>query len=377
MRSFPLGTIFGVELRLHLYAVSALILLFFHAAMLEVPLRRAFGLWLLLLAAVIVREIGRAMAALYIGRDLRMLQLVPSGALAAYGDEETASVAGERFLALAGPLSNFLAAITMALLVFAVTSHVNLFQRPVLWPTHLLRAAIWLQVLMGGLHLLPASPLDAGSLLRRELIRARGLKRGSRTASIIGQSIGWALVATGAFSQEIMLILVGGSVLLTSQSEGHVVLAQQAASTLTMRDVMLSEWTSISASDTLDDALRRASHSLQEIFPVVRGPLIVGAVARETLLLTLRAQGNGYVQGVMSRAVHPAAPADPLIATLNRAGSSRMHRGTALVLPVVEGDRVVGMVTPQHLSRAMLTLGQSQRVLDRPRRGEQPGRNDE
>ncbi len=376
-RSFPLGTIFGVELRLHLYAVMALLLLLFHGAMLEFPLRRAFGLWLLLMSAVVVREVGRAMAAVYIQRDLRTLQLVPSGALATYADDEAGSVASERLLALAGPVSNFLAAITLALLVFAVTPQVNLFQRPVFWPSHLLRAAIWLQVLMGGLHLLPASPLDAGTLLRRQLIRVRGLERGSRIASMIGQGIGWALVATGAFSQEIILILVGGSVLLTAQSEGHVVLAQKAAGALTMRDVMLSEWTSLSASDTLEDGLRRASHSLQEIFPVVRGPMIVGAVARETLLLTLRSQGNGYVQGVMSRAVCPAAPGDPLIATLHRAGSARMHRGMALVLPVVEGSRVVGMVTPQHLSRTMLMLGQSQRALDRRQRDEQRGRNDE
>ena len=374
-RSFPLGTIFGVELRLHLYAIVAFFLLLFHAAMLQFPMRRAVGLWLLLMSAVAVREIGRALASAYAGRDLRLLQLTPSGGLAFYADEDDDTSANGRLVALAGPIFNFSAAIAMALLVFAVTSHVNLFQRPVLWPNHLLRAAIWLQVFMGGLHLLPASPLDAGKLFRKHLIRARGLATGSRTASRMGQAFGWALVVTGAFSQEILLILIGGSVLLTSQSEGHVVLAQQLTSTLTMRDVMLSEWTSVSASDTLQDAVRRSNHSLQEIFPVVRGPIVVGAVSRETLLLTLRSDGNSYVQGVMSRSVFPAAPGDPLIETLTRAGAG--SRGAVVILPVVQGDRMVGLVTPQHLSRTMLSLGRSQRVLDGPPREDAQSRNDD
>lgn len=352
-----------MELRLHVFSIATILMLMLYASLLEMPLRRGFFLVLLLFAAVAVREIGRALAAAAMGLDLRRLVLLPTGGAATYANENVAKPRNERLLALAGPLSNFVAALTMALLVFSVTSQVNLFQRQVIGPAHLLRAAIWLQVLIGGLHLLPAVPLDAGTLLRREFVRVRGAARGGRAATGIGQVTGWLLVLLGAVSQEIVLMLVGGTVLLTAQQEGHSVLAQEAAKALTMRDVMLTEWTSLAASDTLEEALRRSTHSLQEVFPVVRGPLIVGAVGRQTLLFTLRSNGNGYVQGVMSRSVQPAGPDAPLVESLQRATAA--SSGGAMVMPIVEGERVIGLVTPQNLSHAMSALGQTQRLLRR------------
>ena len=59
--------------------------------------------------------------------------------------------------------------------MYAATPHINLFERPWFGPAHLVRAAIWSQVLLGGLNLLPALPLDAGILLRSQLRRMRGV----------------------------------------------------------------------------------------------------------------------------------------------------------------------------------------------------------
>lgn len=373
--SLPLGRIFGVELRLHVYSIAALVLLMVYTSLDSLQLRRGFFLWLLLGLAIAVRELGRALAAAAMGMDLRRLVLLPTGGTPTYAGESIAKPRNERLLALTGPISNFVAALTMALLVFSVTSQVNLFQRQVIGPANLLRAAIWLQVLIGGLHLMPVSPMDAGTLLRREFVRVRGAARGARAAAVIGQVTGWLLVLIGALSQEIVLMLMGGTVLLTAQAEGHTSLAQEAAKALTMRDVMLTEWTSLAASDTLEEALRRSTHSLQEIFPVVRGPLIVGAVGRQSLLFNLRSNGNSYVQGAMSRNVQIAAPGDPLVETLQRATAAT--GGRAMVMPIVEGERVVGLVTPQNLSHAMSALGQTQRLLHRRREGSRKARPDD
>ena len=369
-----LGRIFGVELRLHLYAIAALVLLLLNAALVQASLARGFLLWVLLFAAVAVRETARALAAAWAGLDLRRLVLLPTGALPTYAEELPQQHRHERLLALSGPVANFAAALTMALLTFSATSQVNLFQHHLMEPQHLLRAAIWMQVVLGGLHLLPATPLDAGVLLRRQYVRVRGEAKGAKAAAGLGQAIGLMLVLAGAVSQETVLILLGGTVLLTAQREGHALLAKKAASGLTMRDVMLSEWTSLDASDTLEGAVRRSTHSVQEVFPVLRGHVVVGSVARQSLLFALRTEGNGYVQSVMTRGVRAAHPDDPLVGTVQTAAAARI--GRMGVVPIVEGERVVGMVTPQHLLQAMSMLGQTHRLFQRSDKPNRRGDDD-
>ena len=76
--------------------------------------------------------------------------------------------------------------------------------------------------------------------------------------------------------------------------------------------------------DTLSDALYKAIHSLQDDFPVVRGPNLVGVVSRQGIVQALRQEGNGYVQGIMSRAFQVAQPDDSLGVLIRRIGSGRL-----------------------------------------------------
>lgn len=370
--SIPLGELFGVELRLHLYAVLLLPLLALLAAAEDVSVGSGLLLLLLLLLAVAVRESARTLGRLLAGVKVSRLVITPVGALATYAGADADAAETPRWLALVGPVANFCAAIVMAMLAFAVTSRVNFFQRPLAEPGHLLRAAVWVEIMLGGLHLLPALPLDAGVLLRTQLVRVRGEARGAKAAAGLSQAIGLGVIVLGGATQEIVLMLLGGSVLLLAQVEAQRAIAQTAASTITVGDVMLSEWTSLSASDTVRDALERSTHSLQENFPVVRGPVIVGSVTRGALLAALRSEGNGYVQGAMSRDLAVAAPDDPLIPTVRRVAASV---ASGNVVPVLRDGRVVGIVTPQNLSPAMLSLGRARRQLlrasdnDEDRRG--------
>jgi CBS domain-containing protein len=121
------------------------------------------------------------------------------------------------------------------------------------------------------------------------------------------------------------------------------------------------EFTTLSASATLEDALQRSIHSLQDVFPVVRGANLVGAVSRQGIVEALQAGGNGYVQGVMTRSFQTAQPDDSLVKTLRRIVAGQ---GAQLV-PVMEGDRIVGIITPQNLAHSMTMLNQRRRMRER------------
>ena len=370
--SIRIGRIFGTELRLGSIFVLLLPLLITYAVLLGGSAMRGVALWLLLLAAVVVREIGRAMAASYFGRSSQRMVLLPTGAVPPPVEENAPLLNGDRIVALSGPIANFLVGVTLALLMYSVTSQINLFERPYVIPSHLLRSAIWTQILLGGLNLLPAVPLDAGIFLRRQLIALRGASAGARAAGGLSQPIGWLLILAGVFTQNVWLMVMGGCVLMTAQNEAHSSAAQESAATVTMAEVMLDGFTTMSASATLEDALASSVHSLQEAYPVLRGSLLVGTVTRSQIAEALRTDGNGYVQSIMSRQVAVCAGSDLLVSTL-RGGP--ITTGTRLIA-VVDQERVLGIVTTQTLGQTMALLGQARRLLRRDEARERRGSND-
>ena len=122
------------------------------------------------------------------------------------------------------------------------------------------------------------------------------------------------------------LIIAGFFIMIGAQIEDQGVFFQSVVDTVRMREVMLTDFATLSPSDTLADALVRCVHSLQEDFPVVRGPQLVGIVSRQRIVDALRNDGNGYVQSVMSRAFQVARPEDTLGTTIRRISAGQRAR---------------------------------------------------
>lgn len=355
--SISLGRYFGVEVRLHSIFVLALPVIMALSALLDNSGPRGLGLWLLLLLAVIVREIGRGLAEAAAGRGIERLVLLPIGALPP--DEHAGATRGERLIALAGPIANFAVGITLALLMYSATPYINLFDRPWVTPLHLVRSAIWAQVLLGGLHLLPASPLDAGLVLRRQFRRVRGDEQGTKSAAGISHVVALMLILSGAGLTNVWMLVMGCCLLLTGRAETISRLGSQAAGAITTEEVMLTDFLSLSGSDTLADALERTAHSMQDVFPVVRGAVVVGSISRDALGQALRSDGNGYVQSAMVRTVEMVAADAALLPALQRVGKSE---GAQMLSVVRDEDVVVGILTPASLALSMGTLGSVRRA---------------
>jgi len=369
-----IGVLFGVEIRLHVLWILFLFFSMTYASFTGATAMRGFALWLLMLAAVMVREVARSIAFAASGARLSSLLILPAGAVPTFSNSSKKEAQESHLVALAGPLANFFVGITLALLLYMATNQVNLFERPWVTPAYLLRSLIWTQVLLGGLHLIPAAPLDAGVALRQRFAKIRGTVRGARAMAGISQTVSMALVIAGISMQNVWLMVMGAFLMVGAQMEAATAVGAESSTgeSVLMRDVMLTDFTTISSADTLEMAMDRSVHSLQDIFPVVRGSLLVGTVSRQTLSDALN-QGNGYVQGVMARTFPVAAAEDSLSATLARIGG-----GGTQMIPIIErnsdngeGDRVLGIVTPQSLSLAMHLLGRSRRILERAARTDQ------
>jgi len=355
-----MGRWMGVELRVHLFFPLLAFVFFGISGSDGWP--RGLALFLLLVAAVVTREIARLLVAAWLGLRLRAVLVLPIGGLFAYANPESQENAnqgaGQFALALAGPLANWATALVLAATILGASGQVRLLETPLITAAHLLRAMVWLQAGLGALHLLPAYPLDCGRLIRNSFARKHGYAPAGRAAAGLGQALALTAMLGGMLLHNPWLILAGFFIMIGAQIEDQGVFFQSVVDTVRMREVMLTDFATLSPSDTLADALFRCVHSLQEDFPVVRGPQLVGIVSRQRIVDALRNDGNGYIQSVMSRAFQVARPEDTLGTTIRRLTAGH---GLALI-PITDSGRVVGIVSVQNLMSSMSLLAEQRRI---------------
>jgi CBS domain-containing protein/Zn-dependent protease len=350
----------GVEMRVHVFFPLLMVVCLGLSG--SDGVWRGLGLFFVLVAAVAVRETARLMVAAWLGLRLRAILLLPIGGLFAYTDpesQESSSQGGGQFaMALAGPLANVATALLLAAAFLGASGDIKLFDQPWISPAWLLRSMVWMQAGLGVLHLLPAYPLDGGRLLRSGFARNHGFAPSGRAAAGLGQVLALAAVVAGMLLHDYWLSFAGFFIMIGAQVEDQGVFFQSVVDTVHMREVMLTDFATLSPSDTLADALTRCVHSLQEDFPVVRGPQLVGIISRQRIVEALRNEGNGYVQAAMSKAFQVARPEDTLGTTIRR-----LQTGCGLsLIPVTDSGRVVGIVSVQNLMGAMSLLAEQRRM---------------
>lgn len=379
--SISAGRIFGVELRIH---VTFLILLAF-VWVTEWPAQglagggRGLALVGIVFAAVILHELGHALAALQAGVAIDAILLLPLGGIAitdgsALSPGRPAADPAARLgllgwrnreirIALAGPLISLAAGGFAAVMILAVAPEIRLWEQPFLTSTNLLRSLVWANLALGVLNLLPAYPLDAGHVLRALLARRLEFSRATRRAVFVGQIAAMLFMLAGFLlltrdrDAGMWLVMVGVFLSMAAQLEERTLIFHSVLQNVRLEDVMLTDFSTLSPADTLEDALAKAVHTLQDDFPVVRGSDMVGIVSRHKIVDALRADGNAYVQSVMTRVFDVAARGESLANAFRRITS----QGLSMV-PVVDSGRLVGIVTLQNLMHSMGLLAESRRL---------------
>jgi Zn-dependent protease len=393
--SFGIGKIFGVEIRVHSFFLFLVLPASIWASVEGRSALRGFLLWTLLLAAVLVREVARSLAAAAYSLDVKSILLLPTGGLLTYANPEAEARAGEskvrRGMALVGPITNLLFGLVVMGLVLTISPSVDIFGAAWVSPAHLLRAFVWLNLFLAALNFLPAWPLDAGGATAGLTIRRPGAAKDASNAkeasdTKVGSAAGASsylrlnavkstgfLIAVGLIVGGIILrnwwMLMGGVfVLLGAQVERKGLAMPRQTDTTKVGEVMLTDYSILPASATLEDAMMQARHSLQDVFPVIRAGNMVGAVGRQSILDALRTTGNGYVQGIMTRSFQTASAEDSLMETLDKAMAE--SGGALQIVPVVSGEMVVGILTPQHLQRSLGLIPRVSRRVARTKEDE-------
>jgi CBS domain-containing protein len=228
----------------------------------------------------------------------------------------------------------------------------------------LLRSIVWWNLYLGLFNLLPAYPMDGGRALRAVFSRRVDMVQATQRAVRIGHVFSILMIMVGMILSSgaerwngYWLMMIGFFLFAGAQLEERSAVFQSVLQSVRLEEVMLTDFATLSPADTLEDALEKAVHTLQDDFPVVRGSDMVGVVSRQKILEALRAEGNGYVQAVMNRIFEVAAKQESLASAFRKLSDRNLS-----IIPVVDDQHLVGIVTLQNLMHSMSLLAESRKL---------------
>jgi Zn-dependent protease/CBS domain-containing protein len=364
--SIPVGRLFGVDVRIHLTFIVLPMFIFWteyaaHQGAANGP--RDLALVGIILACVAAHECGHMFAARRVGLIPKALILLPLTGVGLYDESrvdkaQPAGLAWKRDvrLALMGPLVSLTLACLAAAVVTAAGRGVELWKWPFLQAANLPRSLVWANLYLAIFNFMPAYPLDGGRILRAFFSRTLDASTSTRRAVSISNAIAMVLMLAGLFSDS-WLTMVGVIVFSAAQLEERALVFQSVLDNVRLEEVMLTDFATLSPADTLEDALEKAVHSLQDDFPVVRGSDMVGVISKQRILDALRAEGNGYVQAVMNKIFEVSLRQDSLSSAFRK-----LTARNSSIIPVVEDQRLIGIVTLQNLMHSMALLAESRKL---------------
>jgi len=370
--SIPIGRLFGIEVRIHL---TFLFLLFFvwstEAATQDAnAAARVLGLVGIVFGSVVLHELGHALVARGSGVPAKGIILLPIGGITILDEAHVIPdpVNGWKRdirIAIAGPLVNLSIAGVSALVLLVVIPGFSLTARPLLHSSALLRSIVWANVYLPLFNLLPAYPMDGGRVLRALFSRQIDMVRATQRAVRIGNVFSILMIMVGMLISSraetrwdgYWLMMIGFFLFAGAQLEERSAMFQSVLQSVRLEEVMLTDFVTLSPADTLEDALDKAVHTLQDDFPVVRGVDMAGVISRQRILDALRSEGNGYVQAAMNRIFDVAAKQESLASAFRKLAA----RNLSIIL-VVDEQHLVGIVTLQNLMHSMSLLAESRKL---------------
>lgn len=358
-----LGTILGFEVGVDASWILIAVLLswslasgFFPARFpdLAVPTYWAMGIagTLGLFLSVVLHELSHSLIARRHGVEMRGITLFLFGGVAQMGSEPQTPKAEFR-IAIAGPI----ASVIIGGLFFLL----SLGSAAVSAPTPVTGVLTYLgliNMVLAVFNLVPAFPLDGGRVFRAVLWHMKGdLRWATRIASQVGSGFGMVLIVLGAmslFSGNLIAgmwwMLIGMFLRGAARKSYQQLMVRRALEGEPVSRFMCTDPTTvspdISLSSLVEDYFYRDFHTF---YPVVGADGLVGAVSLRQVKGIPRERWADSTVGDLaepvseSNTIQPDSDAVEALSSMQKTGLSR--------LMVLEGDRLVGIVTLKDLLR--------------------------
>ena len=357
--SLKIARLAGIDVYMHL---TFLLLLGYIAFSYYLPRQSAEdAVWgvvfiLAVFGVVVLHELGHALAARRYGIGTRDITILPIGGVARL-ERIPEEPRQELVVAIAGPLVNV--AIAAALYAGIVATGgftpmpVDALQRGEVHPMLAIPFAermFWVNVFLIVFNLIPAFPMDGGRVLRAILAMFMDYAQATSAAALVGQGIAFLFGAAGLFGGNPMLLLIALFVWMGAATEASVAQMRAAIAGLPVRRAMIRNFVALTPSDPLRSAADHVVRGYQADFPVVAAGKVVGVLTLQDLLAGLSHAGlDAPVSEFMRTDVQTAAPGEALDAAL-----SRLKGGECPVMPVVDAEGLVGLLTLENVGELVM-----------------------
>lgn len=356
--AWRIGSVGGVEIRIDpswsiiavLVGYSFYVLLSFEFADLGSgpTVLLAVAMAVVFFGSVLVHELAHSFMAKTRGVEVQGITLFLFGG-ATHADLETENPGDELVISIVGPITSG----AIALVLWGVS--VLTSPGPIGFAAGWLG---WVNLALGLFNLVPGFPLDGGRVLRSLVWRSTGdLIRATRIAARAGQIVGWTIMGLGVLQVLFLANLINGLWFLAigwflSQSAQASFLQMQMRRILSdvpagrlMTDDLTELPSDITIREAVDDYFMRHDYSA---FPVQDGTAVTGLVTLSAIRQIPREDWDRTVTEVVeplseSCTVQRSETMDKVLEKLT---GNQHHR-----VVVLDGDRVVGIITPRDLTR--------------------------
>ncbi|HET9601424.1 MAG TPA: site-2 protease family protein [Acidimicrobiales bacterium] len=378
--TFRLGQIGGVTVGVHWSVLAIVSLLTWSLASRTLPesapgyaggayWAAAFIGALGLLLAILVHELCHALVARRHGVEVEGITLWMFGGVARL-TTQARDAATELRIALAGPAASVVIG-TVCFVLAAVSYALG-------GPELAIAALMWLgviNIILALFNLLPGAPLDGGRVLTAVLWKRSGNERLARVrAARAGRIVGQVLIGVGLLELALIgavggvwLALIGWFLTAAARAEEREGEAASALEGISAGDIMTRDLHTVSSAATVEDFVRQdVMRSLVSSFPVIDPDgRVQGLVTlRQVRELPRRAWPTTAVGTIAAplAQVALARPGEPVLDVVHRGGSAA---GRVLVM---DGDRLVGIVSPSDVTKAVEHLSLLAETQPRARR---------
>ncbi|WP_435319747.1 CBS domain-containing protein [Haloarchaeobius sp. TZWSO28] len=374
MRSFRIGSLFGIPIKLDLTfllvlplfayligdrvaAVADLMNQVFGAGLPIGPLTSGPTPWIVgsaaaigLFVGVVLHELGHSLVAMRYGYPIDSITLWIFGGIASLS-EMPEDWKEELQIALAGPIVSVLVGVASAVAFVALPSGYPA-------PRFVVGYLALMNISLAVFNMLPGFPMDGGRVLRALLARRRPYARATQIAAEVGKLFALLLGLFGLFTFQILLIGIAFFVYIGASSEAQQVVMKAAFQNVTVRDIM-TPWdrlNTIEREESVATLIQRMFQERHTGYPVLENGTLVGLVTLEDARSVPSVERDAYlVEEIMTTelvTIDPEADAMEALQTMQEKGVGR------LLVTDYHGD-LVGLISRSDLMTAFNIIQES------------------
>lgn len=344
--SFRIGSIAGIEIRIHITLFIILVILSYILYFTPHPMgfmnleysstvKVLLSLFasISLFVAVLLHELSHSILSRRSGVDVKGIILFIFGGVSLL-EEIPKEPKKEIMIALAGPL--------MSLAIAAVSFGIYLLGIPIVSEFFMVFA--YFNAILAIFNLIPAFPLDGGRILRGLMARRTNFVKATQMAADVGKMFAVLMGIVGLFTNP-WLILIALFIYMGASEEERMAVVENTLKKVKIKDVMTPNPVIVTPDTTVKEITELMFKHKHLGYPVVKDCNLIGIV---TLQDITKASPASKAVDIMSENLVTISPEKSAFEAFKILNENKIGR-----LPVVEDKKLVGIVSRTDLIRVL------------------------